>query len=134
MWRSCLAVLATAVATVLGGTAYAMDAIAHSALGAGGSLIQEFRAGDGFDIVGDCLALARSSRDVRVVLSLSDRPAAASVGYSSVLVTEQKLDTNALHVRVPEMPEMSHHTYRVKVFAVDSEAPSACEAGQIRIG
>lgn len=134
MWRICLAVLATTAMIVAGGTAYAMDSIANSTLGAGGGVgVHEFRAGDGFDIVGDCLVLARSSRDVRVVLQLNDKPA-SSVGYSSVLVTEQKLDENALHVRVPEMPEMSHHTYKVRVFAVDSESPSTCEAGQIRIG
>ena len=134
MWRICLAVLATTVTTVIGGGAFAMDSIVRSTIEDGGGVIREFRAGEGFDIVGDCLALARTSRDVRVVLSLTDKPAASSVGYSSVLVTEQKLDANALHVRVPEMPEMSHHTYRVKVFAVDSEAPSTCDAGQIRIG
>ena len=134
MWRTCLAVLAGTMLLAAGGTAFAVEAIVNSTLDSSGAAIREFKPGDGFDIVGDCLALARSSRDVRVVLALADKPEASSIGYRSVLATEQKLDETALHVRVPEMPEMSHHVFRVKVFAVDSEAPATCEAGQIRIG
>jgi len=134
MVRICLAVLAGTMSLLIGGAAFAMDTILDSALDSGGAVIHAVKPGGAFDIVGDCLNMARSSRDVRVVLALAEKPTAASAGYRTVLATEQAIDDNALHVRVPEMPEMSHHTYRVKVFAVDSEAPSTCDAGQIRIG
>ncbi len=132
--RVCLAMLAGVMALLFGGTAFAMDAILNSAADSGGALIHAVKPGDGFDIVGDCLNMARSSHDVRVVLALADKPNKTNMGYRAVLATEQHLGDNSLHVRVPEMPEMNNHVFRVRVYALDGATPSTCDAGQIRIG
>jgi hypothetical protein len=99
----------------------------------GGALIHAVKPGDAFEIVGDCLTVARSTDDVRVVLALADKPDTASVGYRSVLATEQHLGGSGLQVRVPEMPELANHVFRVRVFALGGAAPTTCDAGEIRI-
>ncbi len=134
MLRICLAALAGTMSLLIGGASFAMDAILDSALDKGGAVIHAVKPGDAFDIVGDCLDMARSSRDVRVVLQLAGKTDKASMGYREVLATEQHLSKTVLQVRVPEMPEMANHTFRVKVFVLDSATPGTCEAGQIRIG
>lgn len=133
MWRTCLAVLAAALSLSLGSAAFAVDAILDSTLETGGAAIRVAKPGDTFFIVGDCLAMARSARDVRVVLSLAEK-GDSGMGYTAVLATEQELSDESLQVRVPEMPRMSNHLFRVRVFALDGEPSGACEAGQIRIG
>lgn len=134
MLRICLAVLTGMLTLLIGGAAFAMDAILDSALDQGGAVVHAVKPGDAFDIVGNCLDMARSSHDVRVVLQLAGKPDKASMGYREVLATEQHLGKTALQVRVPEMPEMANHTFRVKVFVLDSATPGTCEAGQIRVG
>lgn len=134
MLRICLAVFAGTLTLLIGGAAFAMDAILDSALDQGGAVVHAVKPGDAFDIVGNCFDMARPSHDVRVVLQLAGKPDKASMGYREVLATEQQLDKAALHVRVPDMPEMANHTFRVKVFVLDSATPGTCEAGQIRIG
>jgi hypothetical protein len=131
--RVVLAVLAGVMSLLFGGAAFAMDAILDSAAD-GGAIIHAVKPGDAFDIIGDCLNMARSSNDVRVVFALADKPDKANMGYREVLATEQQLSSKSLHVRVPEMPEMSNHVFRVRVYALDGATPSACDAGQIRIG
>ena len=134
MLRICLAVLAGTMLLAAGGTAVAVEAIVSSTLDRAGGVIRELKPGESFDIVGDCLALAQAARDVQVVLSLDEKPDGTKMGYSSVLATEQELRDQSLHVRVPEMPEMANHVFRVRVFALGGDVPAACDAGQIRIG
>ena len=132
--RVFLAVLAGLLALTFGGAAFAMDTVLNSLADQGGAVIHAVKPGDAFDITGDCLDVAHTGHDVRVVLQLAEKPDKASMGYREVLATEQKLDDSALHVRVPEMPEMTNHVFRVKVFVLDSATPATCEAGQIWIG
>jgi hypothetical protein len=131
--RVCVAMLAGVMALLFGGTAFAMDTVLNSVADQGGALIHAVKLGDAFDIVGDCFDVARSTDDVRVVLKMADRPNASGAGYSAVLVTEQHLGENVLHVRVPEMPELANHVFRVRVFALGGSAPATCDAGSIRI-
>ncbi len=131
--RVCLAMLAGVMALLFGGTAYAMDAVLDSVID-GGAIIHAVKPGDHFDIVGDCLNVARSGHELRVMLQLADKPDQSNMGYRNVLATEQHLGDASLQVRVPEMPEMTNHVFRVKVFALDGGEPATCDAGQIRIG
>ena len=118
LMRVFLAIAACVFSVLSGGAAFAMDAILNNAAD-GGALVHAVRPGGAFDIVGDCLNLARSAHELRVMLQLADKPDAADMGYREVLATEQQLDDGALHVRVPEMPEMTNHVFRVKVFALE---------------
>lgn len=134
MMRFGLAMLAGMMLLLSGSTALAFVTILDNAASRGGALMQVVKPGDAFDIVGDCLALAQTAENVRVVLALNDSPNTKSIGYRDVLATEQKLSTDSLHVRVPDAPEMNNHVFRVRVFALDGGKPATCEAGDIRIG
>jgi hypothetical protein len=131
MFRTVVTAIIVVVTLAFGGTAYAMTAILDSVAGAAGAPIRVLKGGDELDIVGDCLGVARASRDVRVVLSLADTSEGPDV--HNVLATEQELRKDSLHVRVPEMPGFENRIVRVRVFAMDGEIARACEAGQIKI-
>jgi hypothetical protein len=78
-----------------------------------------------------CANVERTGADVRVVMALA--PGEEPTGYSGVLATDQKITTGTVHIRVPDMPELAHHTVRVKVYVMDAHGTHTCDAGRVRI-
>ncbi|MDE2181687.1 MAG: hypothetical protein KGJ78_01560 [Alphaproteobacteria bacterium] len=79
-----------------------------------------------------CAEADRTGADVRVVMHVL--PDAAPPGFAAVLATEQTIDHGTVHVRVPNLPDLSHHTVSVKVYVMDSKGTHTCDAGRVRIG
>jgi hypothetical protein len=50
-----------------------------------------------------------------------------------VLATRQRVSHGAVHIRVPDLPDLSNHTVDVKVFVVGSKGTTRCDAGRVKI-
>src|SRR5690348_15264348 len=59
--------------------------------------------GERFAIACGCLT---GERDVRVVLTTSGKSGEKPLGFRKLLVTEEQLDKGAVHVRVPDSPDL----------------------------
>jgi hypothetical protein len=71
--------------------------------------------------------------DVRVVMQVTRSPGEAPTGYGAILATSQRLSHGAVHIRVPDLPDLSHHTVKVKVFVMGSQGQHVCDAGRVKI-
>jgi len=82
-----------------------------------------------------CAEASRAGADVRVVMQVdADSDDDDPAGFGAVLATDQKVERGTVHVRVPNMPDLSHRTVNVKVFVMDSHGTHTCDAGRVRIG
>jgi len=77
-----------------------------------------------------CAKVDRAS-DVRVVLALA--PNEAPTGYTGVLATDQTITKNAVHIRVPDVPDLAQHTVKIRVYVTDSKGIRTCEAGRVKV-
>ena len=95
----------------------------------GGGGIPTVNRGDLFAIA--CDDIKESGADVRVVMALSsaDQP----TGYTAILATNQKVARHAVHVQVPDVPDIANHTVNVKVYVTDAKGTRACDAGRVHI-
>jgi hypothetical protein len=95
----------------------------------GGAGVPTVNRGDLFAISCDNIRAAGS--DVRVVMSLAtgEQP----TGYSAVLATNQSVARHAVHVQVPDVPDIANHTVNVKVYVTDAKGTKACDAGRVHI-
>jgi hypothetical protein len=87
--------------------------------------------GDEFGV--NCGCLGPHDADVRVVLRLAADPGEQPTGYKKLLATDQTVDRDGLHVRVPDVPGLANHTVDVQVYVVDGTSTKACNAGRVRI-
>lgn len=87
--------------------------------------------GERFAIACGCL---NGERDVRVVLTTSERSDEKPLGFKKLLVTEEQFQKGAIRVRVPDSPDLVNHTFDVKVYVVGPKSVRACDAGLVRIG
>lgn len=103
------------------------DAVAAPEIG-GGSLPHAAR-GQFLGLA--CSDVGKSGDSVAVVLypDNADDP----TGINGVLATEQTIEPGLVHVRVPDFPELSDHTLRVKVYFRDSGGTHVCDGGNVRI-
>ncbi len=95
----------------------------------GGADIPTVNRGDLFAIA--CDNIRAPGADVRVVMALSaaERP----TGYTAILATNQKIARHAVHVQVPDLPDIGGHTVNVKVYVTDAKGTKACDAGRVHI-
>jgi len=54
-------------------------------------------------------------------------------GYQKVLLTDETIGGNAVHVRVPDMPDLVNHTVTLKIYVTSAKGTTACNAGHLRI-
>ncbi|HJW40446.1 MAG TPA: hypothetical protein VJ476_04355 [Rhizomicrobium sp.] len=80
-----------------------------------------------------CDGIKSSEAQVSVVLSLDSAAGETPTGYSSVLATNQIVARHAVHVQVPDVPDIANHTVNVKVYVTDAKGTRACDAGRVRI-
>ena len=98
---------------------------------AGGASIPMVTRGAQFAIA--CDGIKSNASDVRVVMSLDAASGDEPTGYSSVLATQQTVARHAVHVQVPDVPDLANHTVDVKVYVTDAKGTHACDAGRVRI-
>ena len=94
--------------------------------------VAQVRPGDQVTITGDCVTNVKSAGDLRVMLTLAGEPAPAA-GYH-VLATDQRIGSQGLNVRVPDLPETLNRDFNVRVFRLDDDTPQICNAGVIHVG
>lgn len=80
-----------------------------------------------------CSEAARNGVDVRVVMQFGPIPGEAPLGIGALLATEQKVKGGLVRVKVPTLPEIANHTADVKVYVIDKNGTSSCEAGRVKI-
>jgi hypothetical protein len=98
----------------------------------GGAGVLNINRGQQFAIA--CDGIRSRSTDVRVVMSLDNpEPGELPTGYSAVLATNQTVARHAVHVRVPDVPDLANHTVSVKVYVTDAKGTKACDAGRVHI-
>ena len=95
----------------------------------GGSGIPTVGRGELFAIA--CDDIKAGGANVSVVMSLS--AAEAPTGYTAILATNQKVARHAVHVQVPDVPDIANHTVNVKVYVTDAKGTRACDAGRVHI-
>ncbi len=95
----------------------------------GGAGVPTVNRGDLFAI--SCANIRARNTDVRVVMSLARGE--TPTGYSAVLATNQTVAPHAVHVQVPDVPDIANHTVTVKVYVTDAKGTRACDAGRVHI-
>ncbi len=88
---------------------------------------------------GDQIAIAceplnsATSMDVRVVMQLSPTLGDLDTGFKKVLATDETVESGAVHVRVPDVPELANQTVHVQVYVLGAGGQRSCDAGNIRV-
>lgn len=91
----------------------------------------------GDDVAIACEAIERVAdpSDVRVVLTIAAQPGEDSPGYKKILALNEKVTGSAVHLKVPNAPDLENHTVNLSVYVVDSASNNNndCDGGQYRI-
>jgi hypothetical protein len=104
-----------------------------SMLGPNDEVIPVVAPGDIIGVACGPLQVAQKDSDVRVVLTISAKPGDKSPGYGKVLATEQKVAAGAVRVTVPDLPDISDHTYDLTVYVVGTKGAETCDAGRVKV-
>jgi hypothetical protein len=125
--------LAVAILTSLPATAsdQSMAATAYAPDQLGGSEITPVDRGQ--DLAIECGCIASPGADISVVMALDPVQGETPTGYQKVLLTDETIGGNAVHVRVPDMPDLVNHTVTLKIYVTSAKGTTACNAGHLRI-
>jgi len=104
-----------------------------SVLGPDDEVIPVVAPGDQIGVACGPLQIAQKDSDVRVVLTVSAKPGETNLGYGKVLATEQKVAAGAVHVTVPDLPDISDHVYDLTVYVVGTKGSQTCDAGHVKV-
>ena len=103
-------------------------------LGPNDEVVPIVAPGEVIGIACNALTVSAPGNEVRVVLTISAEPSEAPApGYRKVLATNEDLSPGAVHVRVPEMPDLTNHTVNVNVYVVNALGLQDCNAGHMHI-
>lgn len=97
----------------------------------GGSDVTPVNRGQSLAIA--CESIGKPGSDVRVVMTLDPVKGEEPTGYEAVLLTGQTIQGSAVHVRVPDMPDLVNHTVTLKIYVTGTNGTTACNAGHLRI-
>ena len=89
----------------------------------------------GEDVAIACDAIERVAdpSDVRVVLTIAAEPGDTSPGYKKILAVNEKVTGSAVHLKVPNAPDLANHTVDLSVYVVDGPKNTDCEGGKYRV-
>jgi hypothetical protein len=89
----------------------------------------------GEDLAVACDAIERVAdpSDVRVVLTIAAIPGDTSPGYKKIMAIDEKVTGSAVHLKVPNAPDLANHTVNLNVYVVDGGRNNDCNGGQYRI-
>jgi hypothetical protein len=101
----------------------------------GDEIVPIVSPGEEIGIACDALEYTAPDNDVRVVLTISAAPTgdAPAPGYKKVLATNEQLTKGAVHVRIPDTPDLANHTVAVAVYVVNDGQARGCDAGHMHI-
>jgi hypothetical protein len=71
--------------------------------------------------------------DVRVVLTIAAEPGDSSPGYKKILALNEKVTGSAVHLKVPNAPDLANHTVDLSVYVVNGPKNTDCEGGKYRV-
>jgi hypothetical protein len=95
--------------------------------------VPDLAPGDDVAIACDAIERVADPSDVRVVLTIAAVPGDKSPGYKKILALNEKVTGSAVHLKVPNAPDLENHTVNLSVYVVDTGHSNDCEAGQYRI-
>lgn len=89
----------------------------------------------GEDLAISCEAIERVAdpSDVRVVLTIAAMPGDTSPGYKKILAINEKVTGSAVHLKVPNAPDLANHTIDLAVYVADGTKSNDCDGGKYRI-
>ena len=87
----------------------------------------------GQDLAIECGCIDLPGADVSVVMALDPVQGEEPTGYAKVLLTDETVGGKAIHVRVPDMPDLINHTVTLRVYVTSAKGTTACDAGHLRI-
>jgi hypothetical protein len=89
----------------------------------------------GEDLAIACEAIERVAdpSDVRVVLTIAAMPGDTSPGYKKILAINEKVTGSAVHLKVPNAPDLANHTIDLAVYVADGTKNNDCDGGKYRI-
>src|SRR6185503_14884179 len=85
----------------------------------------------GEDLAISCDAIERVAdpSDVRVVLTIAAMPGDTSTGYKKILAINEKVTGSAVHLKVPNAPDLANHTIDLAVYVADGIKSNDCDGG-----
>jgi len=95
--------------------------------------LPDLAPGDEVAIACDPIRAVADPSDVRVVLTIAAAPGDSSPGYKKILALDEKVKGNAVHLKVPDAPDLPNHTVNMVVYVVDQSRSNDCDAGEYRI-
>jgi hypothetical protein len=95
--------------------------------------LPDLAPGDDVAIACDAIERVADPSDVRVVLTIAAKPGDTSPGYKKILALDEKVTGSAVHLKVPNAPDLANHTVNMSVYVVDQTHNNDCDAGQYRI-
>jgi len=120
---------ATIIAAAFCSPAFADD----TTLGPNDEVVPVVAPGDMIGVACGPLQVAQKDSDVRVVMTIAAKPGEQSPGYGKVLATDQKVAAGAVRVTVPDLPDISDHTYDLTVYVVGTKGAETCDAGHVKV-
>ena len=98
-----------------------------------GGALTDLAPGDDMAVACDAIKLAVDPSDVRVVLTIAIAPGETGTGYQKILAVNQKVENGAVHLKVPDAPNLENHTVDLKIYVVGGQRNEDCEGGRYRI-
>jgi len=89
--------------------------------------------GDDVAIACDAIERVADPSDVRVVLTIAALPGDTSPGYKKILALNEKVTGSAVHLKVPNAPDLANHTIDLAVYVADGIKSNDCDGGKYRI-
>jgi hypothetical protein len=89
--------------------------------------------GDEVAIACDAIERVADPSDVRVVLTIAAEPGDSSPGYKKILALNERVTGGAVHLRVPNAPDLANHTVDLSVYVVNGPKNTDCDGGKYRV-
>jgi len=96
-------------------------------------ILPDLAPGEDVAIACDAIERVADPSDVRVVLTIAAAPGDSQTGYKKILAIDEKLTGSAVHLKVPDAPDLANHTVNLNVYVVDGAHNNDCDGGQYRI-
>ncbi len=129
-----IAAASLAAASASADAVQASKTVRGTTLGPSDEVVPVVSPGEEIGIACEALEYVAPNKDVRVVLTISAEPSTApATGYNRVLATDQQLSKGAVHVRVPETPDLADHTVHVDVYVIHPAGAKSCDAGHMHV-
>ncbi|HVV65212.1 MAG TPA: hypothetical protein VHC42_07070 [Rhizomicrobium sp.] len=95
--------------------------------------LPDLAPGDDVAISCDAIERVADPSDVRVVFTIAAAPGDTSPGYKKILAIDEKVAGGAVHLKVPNAPDLPNHTVDLAVYVIDGAKNNDCDGGSYRI-